>query len=635
MPIRQALYRSGLILSISILAAPNVASSHDAGGRWYLTGDNGARLVLSVDDDDDDLSAVIADEGQPDDQVDSIQWTAGTGTLQFRRIGDGQSEWYRLRIVDGVLKGRSTPPSANANLPAPTAFTHHVTGWNRDVIDAELTPRVFDAVLNERFLARIRIDRAPSDPGAFIGEMKVYATDDEGAIGEELLFDLQSIEWDGSTLAFQRASGDVWQTFQGEADDRSIQGTFTQSGSPQVFSWSGSRAEVLGRGLSPMTGSSLADWQSRTRDRLALMKMDGDPEPLDVTVNVLQSDLPPRSDATMPPRRDDNPEAWPQAYTLDELELLIDLPNRHGADTLTRRAHGYLSRPDGAPGEPRPVALVLNGHGGSASGMMHPNNAYWYGESFARRGYIVLALDVSHRSHGDDPDNGNIAHPAIASPGYSTDWEEEGERVWTAMRAIDYLLDLPGADPSKLVVAGLSMGGEVASIVAAMDPRVHTLVSAGYSPDFNVMAWNANHPCWEWKHADIREYVDMSDYLSLVSPRRAIVQSGQIDYTFSLRQPPFSADKQVVRRALSAWSMPSRPLHYLHDEGHVLRVGDIAVDGVPASGVSTTTVQSPAAPWDLQWQVDASSSVVAPDLFTLIGFGVDIIFADGFDLPDD
>lgn len=592
-------------------------------------------MTLSIEKSGDEVGGTIGAEGKPGDAIDAIAWSPDTGTLQFRRIGQDQWQWFRLRIVDGVLKGRATPPSGSDSLPASTAFNRHVTGWNADVIDAELAPRVFDAVLNEAYLARIRIDRSPSAPDAFIGEMKVYATDDDGAIGEELQFDLDAIQWDGTTLMFERSSDDFWQTFEGEVTGRTIQGSFTQANSPQVFQWSGARAEVLARGLAPMTGSTLVDWQTRTRQRLALMKMDGDPAPLDLTVNPLQSNLAPRPDTQMPARRDDNPDAWPQTYTLEELELLIDLPNRHAAGTLTRRAHAYLSRPSGASNEARPVALVLNGHGGSASGMMHPNNGYWYGESFARRGYIVLALDVSHRSHGDDPGNGNIAHPAIASPGYSTDWEEDGERVWTAMRAIDYLLDLPGVDPSRLVVAGLSMGGEVASLVAAMDTRVHTLVTAGYSPDFNVMAWNANHPCWEWNHADIREYVDMSDYLSLVSPRRAIVQTGQIDYTFSLRQPPFSADKQIVRRALSAWETSSRPIHHVHDEGHVLRFGDIAVDGAAATGISTTTLQSPAAPWDLGWQVDAGSNVVAPDLFTLIGFGIDSLFADGFDPPDD
>jgi len=632
------MFSSGFTRALSCffaMALPVMAHADgDVEGTWHLDRE-GERLTLSIERIAGELTGSIGSDGEPGDSLETIDWMPATSTLQFRRAGVDQSEWYRLRIADGVLKGRSTPASVNPGIPAPTGFTRHVTGWNRDALDTTLTPRVFDAVLNEQFLARIRIDRDPATPDAFIGEMKVYATANDGAIGEELLFDLQSIEWDGSTLAFQRASGDFWQTFQGEVDGRTVLGTFTQAGSPAVLPWSGARAEVLTRGLAPMSGPTLADWQSRTRKRLALMKMDGDPAALDMTVNVLQSNLPPRPDAPMPARRDDNPDAWPQAYTLNELELLIDLPNRHSGGALTRRAHGYLSRPPGASDELRPVALVLNGHGGSASGMMHPNNPYWYGESFARRGYIVLALDISHRSHGDDPGNGNIAHPAIASPGYSTDWEEEGERVWTAMRAIDYLVDLPGVDPSRLVVAGLSMGGEVASIVAAMDPRVHTLVTAGYSPDFNVMAWNANHPCWEWEHADIREYVDMSDYLSLVAPRRAIVQSGQFDYTFSLRQPPFAADKQVVRRARSAWATPSRPLHHLHDEGHVLRVGDIAVDGAAATGISTTTVQSPSAPWDTEWQVDASSSVVSPDLFTLIGFGVDTLFADGFDPPSD
>jgi hypothetical protein len=598
-------------------------------GTWYVTV-GGERRILSVGEEA--TTGWIAPEHDGNSSpIDSIEWDAESATLSFREVVPGAWQWYRLRIVDGVLKGRKSPAAALPDMPASEAFVTHVTGWNSAIFDSELTPRVFDAVLNEEYLARIRIDRNPADQNTFIGELKVYATVNEGALGEELLFDLDEIAWDGHSLSFQRGGEGFWQVFEGAVEGRKLAGTFTQSGTPQVFVWSAVRAEILGRGLATPTEDMLPGWRERTRHRLALLKMDGNPAPTGLSVHTLQKDLPPQPDSQMPADRDDNPAAWPQAYTLDELEFLIDLPDRHTGGTITRHAHGYLARPNNTSTAKKPLALVLNGHAGSAHKMMDPDSQYWYGDAFARRGYIVLALDVSHRLYGDDPGNGNVAHPPIASPGYSTDWEEDGERTWTAMRAIDFLLDLPDANPSHLVVAGLSMGGEVASLVAAMDPRVHTLVTAGYSTDFNVMAWGDNHPCWEWEHADIREYIDLSDYFSLVSPRRLVAQTGQFDYLFSLREPPFSSDKQIIRRTLRAWPNASRPVHHIHSKGHAFRVGDVSVNGSPATGITTTHVQSPIAPWHLSWQIDASTDVVAPDLFTLIGFTTEQLFADGFD----
>src|SRR5258708_16858004 len=110
-----------------------------------------------------------------------------------------------------------------------------------------------------------------------------------------------------------------------------------------------------------------------------------------------------------------------------------------------------------------PVAIAINGHWGSAWRTFDPQNVnYWYGDSFARRGFIVLAVDVSHRpladrqamymdiTDGDDPSAGNGAHPAIKDPGLDSEWEEDGERAWDVMRGIDLLLARPDVDRSHV-----------------------------------------------------------------------------------------------------------------------------------------------------------------------------------------
>lgn len=60
----------------------------------------------------------------------------------------------------------------------------------------------------------------------------------------------------------------------------------------------------------------------------------------------------------------------------------------------------------------------------------------------------IFFFDLIEAAHGNGP------HPSIRSSLFgSTDWEEDGERVWDVMRGIDYLLNLPLVDPNRLIVS--------------------------------------------------------------------------------------------------------------------------------------------------------------------------------------
>jgi dienelactone hydrolase len=94
---------------------------------------------------------------------------------------------------------------------------------------------------------------------------------------------------------------------------------------------------------------------------------------------------------------------------------------------------------------------------------------------------------------GDDPSHGNGPHASIRPDELeSSNWEEHGERVWDAMRALDYLISLPFVDSKNVIVTGLSMGGKIATIVGALDTRVSVVVASGWSPDTGVFC-NTGH----------------------------------------------------------------------------------------------------------------------------------------------
>jgi dienelactone hydrolase len=305
--------------------------------------------------------------------------------------------------------------------------------------------------------------------------------------------------------------------------------------------------------------------------------------------------------------------------------------------SIARSSHGYLATPRSlAVGDRVPAVLAVNGHGGSAWQMMDSSSVYyWYGESFARRGFVVLAVDISHRPSndrllppdftqplysgycGNDDLHGDPEHPAIKAQGFDSDFEEDGERVWDAMRALDYLLGLPFVDPNRVTVIGLSMGGEIATFIGALDERAAAVIAAGFSPDLGVVLYHGNHPCWRWIHADIREYVDTSDLHALIAPRQLIVETGKVDPTYSSFHPSFAADKQVARRTRAAYGAEVPYfVHYLHYDEHRYHVGDVnpAMPGAE-QGVRVPAFIGPPTAGSTSWQTDPTSTVDRPTVF--------------------
>src|SRR5262249_24525007 len=442
--------------------------------------------------------------------------------------------------------------------------------------------------------------------------------------------------WDGANLRFIRRSASGTQDYVGTVSGRAISGTVTTTGAsgktpPEggttngTVHWSGYRAEVLSYGYGVKKGSNeRAEWQDRTRKQLYHLMMAENPAPLSRTVTALQSDLAPIASSKLPADRDDDPEHWPQNYRLTELRFDYTLPNPYGGAPIARQSHGYLAAPLGPPvrGGKYHAVLAVNGHGGSAWRMMNPDDAhYWYGDAFARRGFLVLALDISHRPLadrkapymsqplyansllGDDSTHGNGVHPSIKPDGFDSDWEEDGERLWDAMRALDYLCSLPKVDADRVAVTGLSMGGQITTMLGGLERRVAMSIPAAFSADLGVMIYHQNHPCWQWLNADIREYVDTSDFYALTAPRPLVVETGKADPTYSNFPQPFASDKQVLRRSRVAYGGESgNVVHYLHYDQHHYHVGDINPTRGTERGVRTPEAIEPTGPWSIEWQ---------------------------------
>ncbi len=595
-------------------------------GVWYL--DTGiARLTMQLARRaGGDLAGVLSVEGDGRAYpIEDVVWDAHKRRVRFRCIRGDNTVWFDARATDGVLAGR-VAWSSGETPPAAVEYRTHVTGWNSTAIDLNPVPRVFDLRWSDGRLGRVRIDRAPSGVG-LVGSLKVYANVRGGAAAEEEERDLGDVRWDGANLAFSLDENGLPWRYRGAVVGRFIAGEATPDRVGVLpLRWEGERAEVLTYGLTARSPSAHDAWAAQARRRIALLTMSGNPAPLATRVVTLADHLPPIAS-----RRVVTASTPPQSYTLTELRVEHDVADERGDLLATRVSHVYVAWPNTPmPRDGYPAVVAANGHYGSARSLMDPDSAYGYGDAFARSGYIVVAVDVSHRpvadrsglyadiAVGDDPAAGNAAHPSIHGAGLDSDWEEDGERAWDVMRAADLARALPQVDDRRVLVTGLSMGGEVATYAGALDERVGSVVIAGFAPDLGVIAHRANHPCWRWTHADIREYLGVSVLHALVAPRLLVVETGINDYTFSSFRAPFASDKQVLRRSRAAWGDSAyRLVHFLHDGAHVYRTGDPSLDLTPTRGISVPVRVAPEVLGSLAWQTDAATQLAPMTLFEL------------------
>jgi len=98
-----------------------------------------------------------------------------------------------------------------------------------------------------------------------------------------------------------------------------------------------------------------------------------------------------------------------------------------------------------------------------------------------------------------------------------------GERLWDCMRAVDWLVSQAQVDASRIGRAGLSLGGEMAMWLGAMDTRITAECSAGFLTTMDQM--EQKH-CMCWKFDGLRDLVDYADIYAMTAPRALQCQNG-------------------------------------------------------------------------------------------------------------
>ncbi len=193
-------------------------------------------------------------------------------------------------------------------------------------------------------------------------------------------------------------------------------------------------------------------------------------------------------------------------------------------------------------GEKRPGLLCIHGHGhfgkDSVVGIVDTperkteveQTRYNYGQMFAEQGYVVLAPDL--RGFGE-------RRPGY--PGPRVDYCPRnymcatllgmtvvGLHVLDLQAALDVLAGLEYVDEQMLGAAGLSLGGRMTMMIAAMDERVKVAVPSGCMNLFQER-YQALVQCGAQLIPGLLQYGDTPEIFSLIAPRPMVIEIGLQD----------------------------------------------------------------------------------------------------------
>jgi dienelactone hydrolase len=239
----------------------------------------------------------------------------------------------------------------------------------------------------------------------------------------------------------------------------------------------------------------------------------------------------------------------------------------------------YLLLPPSNGGKPRPGLLAIHGHGrfgydtvagrddrpGVADDIKKLN--YDYGRQLVRRGYVVAVpcltpfgrrLDDRAAYHGQDPCG--VTFVRLQLLGKLLMAENLRDCLW----ALELLARHERVDAKHLACVGLSYGGRMTMLTAALEPRIQVAVVSGA---LNMMQERVSlrYSCGAQVIPGLLRYGDVPEIGSLIAPRPCVWEVGSRD-----EFPPEWAEKalQRMRRAYRALDAEDQLQVDRFDGGH-------------------------------------------------------------------
>ncbi len=174
-----------------------------------------------------------------------------------------------------------------------------------------------------------------------------------------------------------------------------------------------------------------------------------------------------------------------------------------------------------------PAVICLHGTLGDKETM---EDAHF--DELTRRGFLAIAIDQRYytwRTHNRDL---GLAQEAVVR-GYCM----YRDLTWDVSRTIDYLCSRVDVDASRIGCTGISLGGALTWLSAALDDRISVI-----APACGVSTWDRifkeGADVWHSIGAfipGILKYTDVGEVISLVAPRPMLILAGSKDVTLPIK----------------------------------------------------------------------------------------------------
>jgi dienelactone hydrolase len=242
----------------------------------------------------------------------------------------------------------------------------------------------------------------------------------------------------------------------------------------------------------------------------------------------------------------------------------------------------YVLRPKASEGKRLPVVLCLHGHGefghDAVAGVDDTpalqeairGANYDYGRQLARAGYLAVVpcftpfgrrLEAKDRASRTDPCA--VEFVRLMYLGRTL----LGENLRDALWALNYATARADARADRVGCVGLSYGGRMTMVVAALDSRVRVAVISGALNVFQERVQGAGYSCGAQVIPGLLEWGDTPEIGALIAPRPVIWEAGRQD---KLMVPGWLEKAAArIQLAYAAAGKPENLEIHRFDGGHV------------------------------------------------------------------
>jgi dienelactone hydrolase len=198
---------------------------------------------------------------------------------------------------------------------------------------------------------------------------------------------------------------------------------------------------------------------------------------------------------------------------------------------------GNLYRPVGNNGGPYPVILAPHGH--HAYGRLASDEIFnepQRAANLARQGYVTFTYDMVGYN-----DSFQVPHDYTSPRAPLWSFSVLGLQLWNSIRALDFLISLPGVDANRIAVSGASGGGTQTFLLAAVDDRVKVSIPANMVSHYMQGGDNCENA------AGLRLDYSNVEFAAAAAPRPMLLVSATGDWTRDNQRVEFPAIREIYR----------------------------------------------------------------------------------------